>query len=58
MLVLNNRPCGVQYHPDAVRHNPEVQQREANEKFRRILNAYKVLRNKERRAKYDATGQG
>lgn len=49
--------CVQQYHPDVVRSKGEEEKRYANERFREILQAYKVLRNPSKRAKYDRTGQ-
>lgn len=50
------RRLALKYHPDAMISKPEFEQQQANDRFREILTAYKVLRNKNKRKQYDQTG--
>lgn len=50
-IKKNYRNLSKKYHPD-INKNPD-----ANQKFSRLSSAYLVLSNKDKRSKYDTTGQ-
>ncbi|ETO19290.1 hypothetical protein RFI_17939 [Reticulomyxa filosa] len=45
-----------QYHPDMLEASPEEEKKQGTEKFRKILLAFQVLKDPERRKEYDTTG--
>merc|ERR1712154_244252 len=44
------------YHPDQLRHKEENEQKVGEEKFQKVLLAFQVLKDPDRRRKYDTTG--
>ena len=44
------------YHPDQLHNLPEKEKQSGQEKFQKILFAFQVLKDPERRKKYDMTG--
>ena len=50
------RKLAIQYHPDKYATKPEVEQKEAEEKFKEAAEAYSVLSDKDKRARYDQFG--
>lgn len=45
-----------QYHPDQLQHATEVERERGQYKFQKVLLAFQVLKDPERRKKYDTTG--
>ena len=50
------RKLAIQYHPDKYATKPEAEQKEAEEKFKEAAEAYSVLSDKDKRARYDQFG--
>ncbi|MBQ8888630.1 MAG: molecular chaperone DnaJ [Bacteroidaceae bacterium] len=50
------RKLAIQYHPDKYATKPETEQKEAEEKFKEAAEAYSVLSDKDKRARYDQFG--
>lgn len=50
------RKLAIKYHPDKMVGKPEAEQKEAEEKFKEIAEAYDVLSNAEKRKRYDQFG--
>ncbi|MES1911053.1 MAG: hypothetical protein MHM6MM_003549, partial [Cercozoa sp. M6MM] len=46
----------LQYHPDVHVNSSSAQRAAASERFKSVLEAYRVLRNPAKRARYDRTG--
>ena len=55
-LKKNYRKLCVQWHPDKFANASEKEQKEAEEKFKEISEAYEVLSNPEKRRQYDNGG--
>ncbi len=55
-LKKNYRKLCVQWHPDKFANASEKEQKEAEEKFKEISEAYEVLSNPEKRQQYDNGG--
>ena len=56
VLKKNYRTLSVKWHPDRWAGKSEKEQKEAEEKFKEISNAYSVLSDPQKRAQYDAGG--
>ena len=50
------RKLAIQYHPDKYATKSEAEQKEAEEKFKEAAEAYSVLSDKDKRARYDQFG--
>ena len=56
VLKKNYRTLSVKWHPDRWAGKSEQEQKDAEEKFKEISNAYSVLSDPQKRAQYDAGG--
>lgn len=50
------RKLGMKYHPDGYTNKSEAEKKEAEEKFREVSEAYNVLSDPDKRARYDQFG--